>query len=82
LLHIDSISGSENFLIIIMNLVDLGLSVLSYVTPSLSGDSVPSVFFLDGLYPFFSGIIAVLLVLASDCFPFSLRVEASFVCIF
>ena len=66
-------------IIIVIIAVGLGLYVLSYVTSSLSGDSVQSIFFLDSLYPFFHGSNTVELLLVSSCFPFFLHLGANFV---
>jgi len=66
-------------IIIVINVVGLGLYVLSHVTSSLSGDPVQPIFFLGSLYPLFHGVDTVVLVLVSGCFPFCLRLGANFV---
>jgi hypothetical protein len=70
-------SKHQFIIIIIMNVVGLGLWVLSYVTYSLSDVPVLSIF-LDGLCPLFQWVETVVLVLVSVCFPLYLRVEANF----
>ena len=62
-------------IIIIMNVIGLGLWVLSYVIYSLS--YVPLLTILDGLCPLFHGVETVVLVLVSGCFPLYLRVEVN-----
>lgn len=75
--HIYLSKSKHQFIIIIMNVVSLGLWVLSYVIYSLSDVPVLSVF-LDGLCSFFHGAETVVLVSLSGCFPLYLRVEANF----
>ena len=53
--------------------------VLYYTTHLLSDDPVLSIFFLGGPYLFFHTVGTVVLVLVSGCFPFCLRVEATFI---
>jgi hypothetical protein len=68
-----------NIIIIIMKVVGLGLSVMSCVAHSLSGDPVFQLLFGRPISLFLHGGDTVVLVVVSSCFPFCLSAKVNFV---